>query len=718
MSKPLTEKQRRFIQAHHPELPSSEMAKRLGVEKNLIDRYLAENVLSGKKKNIFTVMLLLLPLAALMVLETLLRIFSYGPNLDLIVIKEKAGQKYYALNPEVGQRYFTQGIAAVPQLYEETFAYHKPQNGYRIFCLGESTTASFPYELNARFHRLLQDRLTTLFPGKTIEVINVGLSAVNSFSVREFAEELIDYQPDLFLLYLGHNEFYGAFGVGSTQYLGKSRTVIRFYLWLQKFKIFQLLRNTITAFKGNTGKSSVAAPTQTLMEQVVGNQYLAFGSADYQKAAQSFRENLTDIIKIAQNNNIGILVSTLTSNLKDHPPFHSLFSAQLPSEAKTQWEKNFQHGVEWEKQKAYAPALTAYREAEKLDAAPAKLHFQIGKCYEALQRYPEALAAYQQARDADALRFRAAGEFNEIIRQVCRNVKAPIVEMEKSFADHSPNGITGAELICEHLHPNFAGYFLMAKTFCTAMAENHFIARAADWNRQLDKSDEEYKHVAAVTEFDLSIGAYKIERLTSHWPFAAPIIMNIPMPDETLTRKLRQLAITYSQGQISWNEAHYQLASDFAARKLYDRAEQEYHAVLKIIPENYYPYFKIGDLYLTQEKFAPAEMWLNQALQRHPRSPYVYAKLATVHFHTRAYEKAVANFAAALNLNKVSREFSPAEIAWAEYYTAVAQLQLGHRAESLRALDEVIRLQPDNAQAQQLRALLQSNAPVQLQLTP
>lgn len=718
MPKPLTEKQRRFIQAHHPTLASGDMAKRLGVEKHLIDRYLAETALPGKKKNIFTVMLLLLPLAALVVLETLLRIFSYGPNLDLIVVKEKDEQKYYALNPEVGQRYFTQGIAAVPQLYEETFAYHKSQNGYRIFCLGESTTASFPYELNARFHRLLQDRLSTLFPGKMIEVINVGLSAVNSFTVREFAEELIDYQPDLFLLYLGHNEFYGAFGVGSTQSFGKSRTVIRFNLWLQKFKIFQLLRNTIAALRGNTAKSSNAAPNQTLMEQVVGKQYLAFGSADYQKAAQSFRENLTDIIKIAQKNNVGILVSTLTSNLKDHPPFHSLFSSQLAPAAKAQWEKAFQQGLEWEHQKAYEPALAAYREAEKLDATPAKLYFQMGKCYAALQRYPEALAAYQQARDDDALRFRATGEFNEIIRQVCRDEKTPIVEMEKAFAENSPHGLTGFEFICEHLHPNFAGYFLMAKIFCTAMAENNFIARAADWNRRLDKSDEEYKNFSAVTEFDLAIGAYKIERLTSHWPFTAPIMMNIPMPDAALAGKLRQLTITYSQGQISWNEAHYQLASDFAARQQYDRAEQEYRAVLKIIPENYYPYFKIGDLYLTQGKFALAEMWLNQALQRHPRSPYVYAKLAAVHFYSRAYKKAVANFATALALNKAGQEFSPAEIAWAEYYTAVAHLQLGHKAESLKALNEVIRLQPENSQAQQLRALLQANAAVQLQLTP
>jgi len=672
----------------------------------------AENVVSGKKKIVFSGLLLLLPIFLCLIVETLLRIFNYGANLDLIVVKEKNGQKYYALNPAVGRRYFSKGILAVPELYEETFAYHKPANGYRIFCLGESTTASFPYELNARWHRLLQDRLVTLFPEKNIEVINVGLSAVSSFTVREFAEELIDYEPDLFLLYLGHNEFYGALGVGSTQYFGKSHGVIRLYLWLQKFKTFQLLRHTISSLQGEAAKPQNAAPDQTLMERMVRNQYIAFGSDDYKRAAQSFRENLTNIIATAKQNNAGILVSTLTSNLKDQPPFQSSFSANTAPEARTRWEKFFQEGAAWENQQAYEQAIAAYREAEKLDAMPARLYFQMGKCYEALQNFPAALAAYQKARDYDALRFRASGEFNEIIRQVCRQENAPLAEMDKTFAEHSPNGITGNGLICEHLHPNFDGYFLLAKTFGAAMAANGFIAKAAEWNRQRDKTDAEYKDFSAVTEFDLAIGANKIERLTSHWPFPAPVQMIGGMADAAIVQRL---VTAYAQKKIFWNDAHYQLAEFYATQKQFARAEKEYRAVLKIVPENYHAYFKIGELYLAQEKFPEAEAWLQQALQRNPRSPFVFAKLATVHFFARAYEKAIAHFDTALALNQRSGEFSADEAGWAEYYKAVAHLQLGQKTESIKALVEVLRLQPQNNQARQLLALLQSNAAVRLE---
>jgi tetratricopeptide (TPR) repeat protein len=256
----------------------------------------------------------------------------------------------------------------------------------------------------------------------------------------------------------------------------------------------------------------------------------------------------------------------------------------------------------------------------------------------------------------------------------------------------------------------------MAKTFAAAMAENNFIAKKQDWNWPLDKTDEQYKDFAAVTELDLEIGALKIERLTSRWPYQSPVMMSAGIAGGPAA-VIRQLTAAYLQQKIFWNDAHYRLAEYYASQQQYDRAEKEYRAVLKIIPENYHPYFKIGELYLLQEKFVEAEAWLSQALQRHRRSPFVFAKLATAHFFAQAYGKAVANFDTALALNKGTGEFSAAESGWAEYYKAVSHLQLGQKQQGMEALAEAARLLPANAQAKQLLALLQSNAEVRLQFT-
>ena len=79
----------------------------------------------------------------------------------------------------------------------------------RIFCLGESTMAGFPYDFHATAPSFLADRLQQMFPEDTIEVINVGLSAIGSYVILDFLRELAEYSPDLFIVYTGHNEFYG-----------------------------------------------------------------------------------------------------------------------------------------------------------------------------------------------------------------------------------------------------------------------------------------------------------------------------------------------------------------------------------------------------------------------------------------------------------------------------------------------------------------------------
>ena len=77
---------------------------------------------------------------------------------------------------------------------------------FRIFCLGGSTATGYPYWYNASFSFFLKTRLKIIFPDKNIEVINLSMTAVNSFTVLDMVKELPEYEPDLILVYDGHNE--------------------------------------------------------------------------------------------------------------------------------------------------------------------------------------------------------------------------------------------------------------------------------------------------------------------------------------------------------------------------------------------------------------------------------------------------------------------------------------------------------------------------------
>lgn len=200
----------------------------------------------------FWIVLLAIPVLFFVLLEGGLRLFDYGENRDLFVPVEWKGEAYYAVNPAVARRYFSDPTFST-YVSRDRFLARKPPGTYRIFCLGASTTVGFPYMFNGSYSSLLRDRLITLFPDQRVEVVNVGITAVNSYTVADLARELMDYEPDLLIVYAGHNEFYGALGVGSAEFVGSRRWMVRLYLTLQEARTVRLLRDGLQAAAGAMG---------------------------------------------------------------------------------------------------------------------------------------------------------------------------------------------------------------------------------------------------------------------------------------------------------------------------------------------------------------------------------------------------------------------------------------------------------------------------------
>ncbi len=131
----------------------------------------------------------------------------------------------------------------------ESFIYkEKKKNSFRVFVVGASSAAGYPYLSSASFSKFIRKKLEILYPEKIIEVSNFSMSAINSYTVRDLMPELLKKEPDLILIYLGHNEYYGALGVGSLESLGSSRFIVNTTLWLNKFKTIELLRNIVNGF--------------------------------------------------------------------------------------------------------------------------------------------------------------------------------------------------------------------------------------------------------------------------------------------------------------------------------------------------------------------------------------------------------------------------------------------------------------------------------------
>ena len=86
------------------------------------------------------------------------------------------------------------------------FPRKKAAGTFRIFCLGGSTTYGHPYDDKTSFPGWLRELLPVVDPSRRWEVINAGGISYASYRMAMLMEELVAYEPDLFVVEAGHNE--------------------------------------------------------------------------------------------------------------------------------------------------------------------------------------------------------------------------------------------------------------------------------------------------------------------------------------------------------------------------------------------------------------------------------------------------------------------------------------------------------------------------------
>ena len=208
--------------------------------------------LSNKRRVLFKIISIVLSLLLLVVAELGLRLFSYGGSMRLFVEHRVENyEDYYIVNPFVGLKYFNHFKAT--EATNDVFLKHKPENGFRIFVLGSSTIYGFPYEPNLMATRILHKRLQDAYPDKAIEVVNTSITAINSVTLKDFSGQLLKYEPDAILIYAGHNEFYGAYGVGSNERMIGSSFFRAVHFKLINLRLYQLMQ---AGLKGITGRGN------------------------------------------------------------------------------------------------------------------------------------------------------------------------------------------------------------------------------------------------------------------------------------------------------------------------------------------------------------------------------------------------------------------------------------------------------------------------------
>ena len=90
---------------------------------------------------------------------------------------------------------------------DQSFSAHKKADGLRIFCLGGSSSFGLPWGADTAFTGVLGDVLAKAHPDRQIEAVNASGISYAMHRLRILSEEILRYDPDILVIYSGHNEF-------------------------------------------------------------------------------------------------------------------------------------------------------------------------------------------------------------------------------------------------------------------------------------------------------------------------------------------------------------------------------------------------------------------------------------------------------------------------------------------------------------------------------
>jgi tetratricopeptide (TPR) repeat protein len=562
------------------------------------------------KKKLFALVALSLPIVLFILLEFSLRFNSlYSPY--PLFISLPSNNEYLIANPDFGSQYFPDfkpSIAAIP------FSKQKNDSILRVVTIGGSSAAGFPYQSYFSFSGQLSRHLMYNVPQYQSEVINLSMTAINSYQYVDMIDEIIAIQPDVVLVYGGHNEFFGAYGSASN--FGFSMInhpiVKQLIIKLNRLALIQIPKKIIANSADKT------KDTRTLMAKTIKEVSIPYKEPLYNSTMEQFELNMRTILSKLDKNGIPVIMSKIGSNLKDQKPLGT---------------------------SSYSDSL-----------------FQLAKEIEIQTNISQADSLYMAAKEHDPLRFRAPEEINQILEKLHLEFKKSyLIDGKSTLKSISESGIEDNSVFTDHLHPNDKGHYALSVLFFESILKV--------LNLQQELLDETVAPYLPISSFDQTYADIQIAKLTSEFPFEknmsvsssnylfnqkAKKIMSKSLPDSlsALTYLKHLLVIeqlsmatsyelksndTLSYVKHAWSLANWQLFNKKYFIKSLEIISknpkvEDFALEMSLLAANYHNeaiFFELnGAFLLKQNKLKTAKYWLEKSVELNPNSTYSWYNLA------------------------------------------------------------------------------------------
>ncbi|MDA0671639.1 MAG: hypothetical protein O2991_03035 [Bacteroidetes bacterium] len=567
------------------------------------------------KQIIFWVIASLIPFLCIAAVEISLRISGYEKEKQSLFVEAPNSPDYLLANAKFIERYFP---SFVPEIAPNAFLKEKKPNTFRVFVFGGSSAEGFPYNFYNSFSDQLEQQLLLNTQGLDIEIINLGMTAVNSFVIRDLSPRILAYEPDAVIIYAGHNEYYGSFGAATTQFgFTDSIRLKHTILWLKNLRVYQVLEQLLSWESETNGMTGVPnqddgiGEQRTMMAKVIQDSNIPVGGDVYNLGIRQFEVNINDVLTTFKKQEIPIYLGTIASNLKDQKP---LTDDSL--------------------------AMSVFEEAQ--------MFYKSGDFTRAFQEF-------ERAKELDGIRFRAPSKINELLRTFSESEGIELVETQEVLRQASNSGLEDSTLFIDHLHPNDRGHKLMAALFFDALRTHPTIERAFHPNP--------IQPPQSISTFEKAYAEVSIGRLLVGYPFQKGISLEEELDafehiyqsylqksyidsiaavaskeqvfvPEALSKAVvlaRQrgdtmAAVTHSYDLLKWQLQSINLIETTIEFTLNSGENEGYlinilHQVINDGNEDPRYVDLISSLYLLNEQLDQAEFWLKETERLAPNSP-------------------------------------------------------------------------------------------------
>lgn len=645
---------------------------------------------------------LLMPVLLLLLAELALRLAGSGYSTAFFKPLRRGGDLLFVENDKFGWRFFPPAVARSPA--PVVLPARKAPGTYRIFVFGESAALGDPRPAYG-FSRYLEALLRERFPEARFEVLNVAMTAISSHAVREIARACAGREGDLWLVYMGNNEYYGPFGAGTI--FGAQAppvTLVRAQLALLSTRLGQGLAALAARLQG----PDITPTNWTGLQMFLGRE---LAPDDPRRAAvqRNFQSNLEAILKTGTAAGARVILSSVAVDLRECGPFASRHGATLAPADRADWARLYQTAVAIQAAGQTQAALPLLRTATAESPEHAEAQFRLAECELAVTNVAAVAPRFARARDLDALPFRADSRLNEIARAVARRFADRGVrwlDAAAALAREAPDGVPGGESFFEHVHLNFNGNYRLARLFAeqivpllppalTNRAAPAWAAQAVcerrlgltDWNRYAVLEGM----LARLLEPPFTNQLHAPERLGRLWTELQATRARMDPGAQLEARALYEDALRRAPDD---HRLHENFAEFLEATGEPAAAAAEWTRVRDLIPHHFSGWYHTGRLFGRLRKPLEARAALQEALALRPDLAEAMLELAMLDVAEGRLEAALQRCDAVVKLR-------PGE-ARGHIRRADVLARLHRRDEALASLRAAVRVQPGSWEARYL----------------